>query len=270
MTYREISPEDRLKPFVKCFYIFQSDSDEEFEDVVFPSGFTEIIFNLGNGTWASSVGNDYKITPPTELWGQVTRPMQIKSRGKQLMLGVRFFPHAANYLLKEEVGQFNNTVTDLSDVLGGKVKTLHSRLLETNDLLRRIELIEAFLLRRLSSDTKLNVRIEKIGCILLNINKNYTESSISTVASQHGITPRYLHKLVYQYTGLSPKALNKINRFQLSLRLISQNEESLTSIAYECGYFDQSHFIRDFKSFTGMTPSEYLVNKFPVNHTFLQ
>ena len=42
MNYREISPDDGLKPYIKCFYVFQSDSDQEFEDVVFPSGFTEI------------------------------------------------------------------------------------------------------------------------------------------------------------------------------------------------------------------------------------
>jgi AraC-like DNA-binding protein len=270
MNYREITPEDRLKPFIKCFYLFQSESDAEFDDVVFPSGFTEIIFNLGQGVWASSDGTHYSITPTIELWGQVTKPMQIKSRGKHLMLGVRFFPHAAGYFLKEDIGQFNNIVSDLSDVLGNTVKVLHTKLIETNDLIRRIELIEMFLLKRLSTDKKINTRIEEIGYLLHNINKNYVENNISVVASQHGITTRYLHKLIYQYTGLSPKSLNKINRFQHSLKLITKNEESLTSIAYDCGYFDQSHFIRDFKSFTGVTPSVYLENKFPVNQIFLQ
>jgi AraC-like DNA-binding protein len=270
MDYREITPEDRLKPFVKCFYIFQSDIDDGFEDVVFPSGFTEIIFNLGQGSWASAIGSDYKITPQIELWGQVTKPMQIKSKGKHLMLGVRFFPHAAGYFLREDIGQFTNVVWDLSDVLGNAAKSLHARLLETNDLISRIELIEMFLLKRLSNDKKISVRIEQVGRLLHSINRNYTENSVSVIASQHGISPRYLHKLVYQYTGLSPKSLNKINRFQLSLKLITRNEASLTSIAYECGYFDQSHFIRDFKSFTGITPSDYLVNQFPVNQVYLQ
>lgn len=270
MDYREITPEDRLKSFIKCFYIFQSDDDTEFDDVVFPSGFTEIIFNLGEGSWASAIGKDYKTTPQIELWGQVTKPMQIKSRGKHLMLGVRFFPHSASYFLNENIGQFNNVVSDLSDVLGNSAKTLHAKLLEPNDLIRRIELIEVFLLKRLSNDKNLNLRIEEIGHLLHSINKNYTESSVGLVASRHGISPRYLHKLVYQYTGLSPKSLNRINRFQLSLKLIAQKEGSLTSIAYECGYFDQSHFIRDFKSFTGITPSDYLVNKFPVNQIYQQ
>ena len=115
-------------------------------------------------------------------------------------------------------------------------------------------------------DRKANLRIDEIGHILQHINKNYTESSIGLVASQHGISTRYLHKLVYQYTGLSPKSLNKINRFQLSLRLMSKNESSLTSIAYDCGYFDQAHFIHQVPSFTGVTPSAPIwIIHFPVN-----
>jgi AraC-like DNA-binding protein len=270
MNYREITPEDRLKPFIKCFYLFQSDSDAEFEDVVFPSGFTEIIFNLGQGVWEAPVGNSHEPTPAIELWGQVTSPMSIRSKGKQSMLGVRFFPHAAGYFLREKPGQFNNTVSDLSDILGPSVKELHSRLLETPDLIKRIELIEGYLLRRLSTDSKLQLRIEEIGHMLRNINTHYSEKSIGVIASQHGITSRYLHKLVYEHTGLSPKSFCKITRFQLSLKLIAKNKMSLTSIAYDCGYFDQSHFIRDFRSFTGVTPSAYLDNKFPINQVFLQ
>jgi len=270
MNYREITPEDKLKPFIKCFYLFQSDSDTEFADVVFPSGFTEMIFNLGQGAWEAPVGNNFEVTPKIELWGQVTSPMQIRSKGKQLMLGVRFFPHSAGYFLREKVGQFNDTVSDLADILGPSVKELHSRLLETMDLIRRIELVEAYLLQRLSKDSKLNLRIEEIGHILHHINKHYSERSIGIIASQHGITTRYLHKLVYEHTGLSPKFFSKISRFQLSLKLLAKNETSLTSIAYDCGYFDQSHFIRDFRSFTGVTPSAYLDNTFPINQVFLQ
>ena len=270
MNYREITPEDRLKPFIRCFYLFQSDSDTEFEDVVFPSGFTEMIFNLGQGAWETAADKHYQVTPKIELWGQVTAPMRVRSKGKQLMLGVRFSPHSAGYFLREKPAQFNNTVSDLSEILGPSVKELHSRLLETPDLIKQIEMIEAYLLQRLHTDRKPDLRIEALGHILHNINTHYSEKSIGIIASQHGITTRYLHKLVYEHTGLSPKSFSKITRFQLSLKLIAKNDRSLTAIAYDCGYFDQSHFIRDFRSFTGVTPSEYLDNKFPVNQIFLQ
>ncbi|MGY0037227.1 helix-turn-helix domain-containing protein [Pedobacter sp. NJ-S-72] len=100
---------------------------------------------------------------------------------------------------------------------------------------------------------------------LSSIKSNSSIDNIYHIASKHNITPRYLQKLIYQHTGLSAKSFDKINRFQHSLTLIAKNEQPFTSIAYACGYFDQSHFIRDFKSFTGVTPSAYMDHITPVN-----
>src|SRR5207237_7458101 len=106
----------------------------------------------------------------------------------------------------------------------------------------------------------------KVGSMLRSIKKDPAENNLGNVASKYGITPRYLHKLIYQHTGLSPMSFHKIIRFQQSLKLITRNDLSFTTIAYSSGYFDQPHFIRDFKSFTGLTPSAYLDNISPVNH----
>src|SRR5688572_15281906 len=270
MKFTEFPPSDILKPYIKCYFIFKSVSDIEFEDTVFPSGDMEMIFNLGEGVWESSVENKFFRTPQIELWGQITKPLAIKSKGRHTMLGIKFLTHSAAYFFDDEIGMYNNLVSDVGDIIGSPVKILHSQLLETTELTRRIELIEKFLLKRLAGNEKKSSRIDKVANILTSIKKDTAENNISTIASRHGITPRYLHKLIYQHTGLSPKSFNKINRFQLSLRLIAKNEQPFTSIAYDCGYFDQSHFIRDFKSFTGVTPSAYLENKFSVNQAFLQ
>jgi len=270
MEFKHFPPSDILKPYIRHYYIFESDSDIEFEDTVFPSGDMEVIFNLGQGRWESSVENKFLQTPPIELWGQITKPLAIRSKGRHTMLGIRFFTHSAAYFLSDEIGVFNNQVSDLSDIIGSPVKILHSQLLETTEPDRRIALIEKFLLERLAGNEKKSFRIDKVANILTSIKNNSEENNISNIASSHGVTPRYLHKLIYQHTGLSPKSFNKISRFQVSLRLIAKNKQPLTAIAYDCGYFDQSHFIRDFKSFTGVTPSAYLENKFPVNQVFLQ
>jgi AraC-like DNA-binding protein len=270
MEFKHFLPSDILKPYVKHYYIFESDADAEFEDTVFPSGDMEVIFNLGEGTWESSVENEFLKTPPIELWGQITRPLTIRSKGRHTMLGIKFFTHSAAYFFNDEMGVFNNQVSDLGDIIGRPVKTLHSQLLETKDEAKRIELIEVFLLKRLMGNERKIFRINKVADILTCIKRNPAESNLSNIASMHGITPRYLHKLIYQHTGLSPTSFHKINRFQFSLKLIGKNDQPFTSIAYDCGYFDQSHFIRDFKSFTGVTPSAYLNNISPVNQLLMQ
>jgi AraC-like DNA-binding protein len=270
MEFKYFSPSDILKPYIKHYYIFESDSDAGFEDTVFPSGDMEVIFNLGEGIWESSVENKFFKTPQIELWGQITKPLAIRSKGRHTMLGIKFFTHSLAYFFNDEIGLFNDHISDLYDIIGSPAKVLHAQLLETKDQHKRIELIETFLLKRLIGNQKKSFRIDKVANILTSIKKNPAENNLGNIASRHGITPRYLHKLIYQHTGLSPTSFNKINRFQFSLKLIAKNDQPFTSIAYDCGYFDQSHFIRDFKSFTGVTPSAYLENISPVNQLLFQ
>lgn len=64
-------------------------------------------------------------------------------------------------------------------------------------------------------------------------------------------------KAVMDVIGISPKQLSKVIRLQAALKLLINREESLTHIAYEGNYYDQSHFIKDFKEFTGVRPSDF-------------
>lgn len=270
MEFKHFFPSDILKPYVRHYYIFESDSDTEFEDTVFPSGDMEVVFNLGSGTWESSVDHEFLKTPPIELWGQITKPLAIRSKGRHTMLGIKFFTHSAAYFFNDDIGAFNDRITDFADVIGSPAKILHARLLETTEQLKRITLIENFLVKRLMDSEKRAPGIDRVAHILSSIKKEPAENNLGNIASKYGITPRYLHKIIYRHTGLSPSSFNKIIRFQYSLKLITKNEQPFTAIAYDSGYFDQSHFIRDFKSFTGFTPSAYLQNITPVNQLLQQ
>ncbi|WP_161596857.1 helix-turn-helix transcriptional regulator [Chitinophaga vietnamensis] len=265
MKYCEIIPGDQLKPYVKCYYTFESYANVELDDTVFPGGHMEIIFNLGEGKWQSSVNDTYYTTPPVELWGKLTQPLPVKSLGKHRMLGIRFHAHSAAYFLQDEISQFNNQVADLRDLLGEPVRTLHAQLLEAVSLDARIQLIEKFLLKRLAQQEGKMNHLAMIGQIIREMQQSDSQDHIESIAARYRLSSRYLRKLFLQYTGVSPKLYNKINRFQHSLQLITANRSSLTSITYDCGYFDQSHFIRDFKTFAGITPSDYSLNASPVS-----
>jgi AraC-like DNA-binding protein len=269
MNYNEIRPGNALKQYVKCYYIYESETSVAFEDIVFPSGCMEIIFNLGTGKWQTATNNGFITTPPIELWGQIIQPLPIRSIGKNTMLGIRFFPHGAAYFLNDTIDRFNNKVVDFSDAEGNEADILHSKLLETSAWDKRIDLVENFLLRKLSISERKPGKAAVISDVMNEIRQDDFFDNIENVASRYGITSRYLQKLFLQYTGLTPKLYSKINRFQNSLRLVTKKDASLTSIAYDCGYFDQSHFIREFKYFTGFTPSGYSVNNSPVTLAFV-
>jgi len=112
-------------------------------------------------------------------------------------------------------------------------------------------------LKKLALFEKKLDQVTLINHVMTELRQEDFFDNIKNVASRYGITSRYLQKLFSNHTGLTPKLYSKINRFQNSLRLVAKKNTSLTTIAYECGYFDQSHFIREFKAFTGVLPSTY-------------
>lgn len=259
MWYKEVLPGAKLKSFIKYYFIYESTA-QEFEDTVVPSGNIEIIFNLGAGQWKIAGQTGFVTNPPIELWGQITRPLPIKSIGKNIMLGVRFKPHGAAWLLRHNASTFNNQVIDLESLWGSSIRELYDRLLNVQSWSSRISMVENFLLAKCAAAETQFTKVEMVHAMMMELSKDDFDENLVVVASRYGISSRYMQKLFVELTGLSPKLYSKINRFQKSLRLVTKEEISLTSVAYDCGYFDQSHFIREFKAFTGSTPSNYSAN----------
>src|SRR5258708_29158605 len=104
------------------------------------------------------------------------------------MLGIKFLTHAASYFFKDEIGGFNDRVTDLGDVMGNSIKILHNQLLETEETAKRIELVENFLLKKLGDPEKRSFKFDKVANILASIKTNPTENNITNIAFNYGIT----------------------------------------------------------------------------------
>jgi AraC-like DNA-binding protein len=75
-----------------------------------------------------------------------------------------------------------------------------------------------------------------------------------TLSEEYGFSERYIEKLFVDMVGITPRAFFSVYRFNKSLGLVLSSGRRLTSIAYDCGYYDQAHFIKEFKKFTGITP----------------
>lgn len=255
MNYHEYEPPVSLKAYVKCFYVIEFDTDIVAQDQAFATGCMEIMFNLGG---VLETGRDGKLvrTPQIELWGQIIKPLTFRSLGKSKLLGIRFHPHTAALFLQAPINLFNDAVNDYTDVAGPEVKRLHERLKNTPSLTEQLALLETFLLGRLHLSEKKHNRFSIVNNVIADVTRDDFFDNMEGVAARYGISTRYLQKLFVEFTGISPKLYHKINRFQKSLLLTGKGEESLTSVTYMAGYFDQSHFVRDFKFFTGSPPSE--------------
>ncbi len=258
MHYKEFAPTGLLKNYVQCYFVCETDTAVFAEDKVFATGVIEIMFNVGADGPQQLKNGDLIRQPDIQLWGQTIHPFNFVSFGKHAMFGIRFFPHTAACFFNERIEEFNNQVIDFKDIGGKETAVLHSKLLEAKTLNQRIELADAFLLRLLSHSVNKFTRLKLVSSIMHDLGRDDFFENINTIAARYGISSRYLQKIFLNYSGLSPNLFSKIVRFQKSVHLVAGKNISLTTIAHQCGYFDQSHFIKDFKFFTGAAPSRFV------------
>jgi len=259
VKYTEHKPNKFLEQYVRCYYSLEYEHGSVVTDHAFATGCVEVMFTLDGNlseTKSDKPGGEFIKTSPIEVWGQVLKPLVFRISGYSKVFGIRFHPAAAAFFLKEDVSELNDQVLDLQSVVGNNVNELHSKLQDARSDEERIQLTDSYLMSEIAQSRLIN-KIDLVQQVMNELTKKDFFDNIENVAERHGITSRYLQKLFVQQTGLSPKLYSKINRFQNSVVLLGQKDLSLTSIAYSCGYFDQSHFIREFKSFTGFAPSAF-------------
>ncbi|MBF9222604.1 helix-turn-helix domain-containing protein [Hymenobacter ruricola] len=257
MHYREYRPGGALSNYVQCYFTCATDAASLTEDRVFANGCVEIMFNLGPQGPQQLISAGRVSAPRIQLWGQTIAPLVFSSLGRHSMLGVRFFTHTAACFFEEPIALFNNQVLDFYDFAGKEIRELYARLLETTAPGDQISLLEAFLLARLLRFRPRFTKLKLMNSLLLAARQPDFPERVNTIAARHGVSSRYVQKLFITYTGLSPNLFLKIARFQKSLPLLLEKQAPLTAIAYHCGYYDQSHFIKDFRAFTGLAPSHF-------------
>jgi AraC-like DNA-binding protein len=170
-------------------------------------------------------------------------------------LGVRFLLGGAYTFLGAAADQLHNRRVALKDLWGRPAIELQTRLMEAKTREARFERIERAFLSRLADAVRPHPAIAKAISRLV---AQHGASSVTDVALRFGLSQRRFIELFQREVGLSPKTLCRVLRFQWALRLITDaSRPNLAALAVDCGYYDQSHLIRDFKAFTGVTPTAY-------------
>lgn len=254
MQFQTFAPADILKPFIKHYWIFTT--DQAIDDAIYPSGYLELAINISDGRVTSVLDDRYIKMPSVEVLGQLTSPARIVTNGKTRLLVARFYPHATSLFFPNRISSFTNDSIDLLDVFKEDAIDLYSRLMDQRTLLQKISILDAFLVKQLTKNQKSVPQTQLIHNIVSQAAQSDAPPDIENIALQYGFSARYIQKLFLDYVGLTPKRFFNIRRFNRSLDLVRTSGASLTSIAYECGYYDQAHFIKEFKTFTGLTPSQ--------------
>ncbi len=258
MNYQTFHPQSDLESLVKCYWTLEVTAQKEVQrQLIIPDGCIEMIFSLGDDVKRYTSEDGWIIQPRQMVLGQITESFYIEPTGYVDTFAVRFYPYGFANFVSTPIKELANKETPLDLLFGAEVaKQLWQRVIQATGTEERISIIESFLLERLNDKTT-------IGQIV--------KTTIDTLFSTRGSIPinailkddlskrRQLERDFTKQIGISPKQLGKVIRLQAALKiLLSQQSETLTEIAYQSEYYDQAHFIKDFKEFTGTTPKDFL------------
>ncbi len=241
-------------------FVFMNGIGRQNPERLLPNNLTEMFFNLGDrvsgkSNWDASTPEIKKniISGVRHTFFEFYPPKNFT------MAGLRFTLFGFSQLFKRPAYHFTDNNFSANDVFGKEVEFIHERLYEAQDA-RRIFLILNDWIRKRLSDCSLQeiLKWNKLEKIFHEQNVAVSEQ----IKSNMGYSHKHSIKLIKQYSGLSPKEIKNIYRFDKTLKEISAiPAKSWAGFSYENNYADQSHFIRDFKRYSGYTPIEFLKMK---------
>jgi len=250
----QIPPIPRLAHLVRHFLILESPGPVKTIHRLIPDGNPGIVFNYGAG---------FELFPASFVYGQVTRPHPLVSTGDIGAFIVVLRPYALALLTGLPASSFTDRVVPLGQVWGGEAAVLERQLLRASGDQQRLDLVQRFLLQRHArlADPMITRSLDWL--------ENREKPGIEALATELEIGRRTLERAFQTAVGIPPKQFAGILRTQHFLKALHQRE-SLTQLAYEFGYYDQSHLIRDFKAKTGITPGKYFAARGVLALNFIQ
>ena len=172
------------------------------------------------------------------------------------MVGIRFRPGGAYPFFRFPISELSESVTELDLIWGRLVDEIREQLLEMESPEDRLLRLESFLLRQVQRALEPN---RTIAFAVYQLQHSPQFLAIRELAGRIGITQKHLISQFEKIVGLRPKSFARICKFQKVVNLIERESQvEWASIAHECGYYDQAHFIKEFQNFSGLNPSAYL------------
>jgi len=244
--YQEYLPSRGLESYVACYWTVDCKaSDSNKLHRVLPDACTDIIFDLR----ASSFSKGAFVV------GLMTDFAVMNLSQTESLFGIRFFSDAVRPFYKYAVSEFIGNHVFLEDIWGKDAAFITEEIISANGVSEIIEIVELSLIRLLLLN-------ESPTDCLLQTGMRYMYDiqgrvSIRSLAEKLSYSERTIRRTFQKELGLSPKELVGIIRFQSLLHeLYHTTQSSYTDIAMKYGYYDQPHFIKDFKRYYGRSPNQ--------------
>lgn len=254
--FERIVPTPALRPFVQWYWHIKSRGRVSTPRTEFmhPDGSLGLVFN-----WGDALELSHGHYPQAISLDRVTaQSKQLKLSGKVEALGILFRPGGAYPVLGVPMPELVSIEVVLAQSPFEQLPQLHEQLYAAATLADKIGLIESWLQTVLAWSRP---RSPIISPSLDIINRANGQLSLPHLAEAVHLGQRQLERLYQEQVGLSPKKIAQLRRVRHARDALKQNAHPLTDIAYLCGFYDQAHFIHEFKAITGLTPGAYLARQ---------
>lgn len=270
MFYQEKLPCPILRPYINCFWVLRSPQPASIRDRTFPDGCQEIAFSVDSTVLRDDRnGSGYYVNPKTELIGQMTRPYDVLTHGKNLHFGIKFYPHSFSRFTSESIYDLRDQSIDLLDLMVNNFQSVIDEVYERPTFNQFVNSMQGYFLECLADCPRYKKSYSVVDHAVGILMREKTATRIDALPKLVGIGERALQNMFKHHVGLSPKQLLKMIRFQTTFRFLKDARFSLTAISQICGYYDHAHFTHEFTTFSGVSPSVYRATEYPLNQFFL-
>ena len=274
----EIKPCQLLQPFVRCFTYREWDlQDNKIQRPLFATHEFMISFNLSEKKFGYIKPlDDNSISPEQEMKSEIVITGigsqfagMMTSQGKARIFSMYFNPTGYYRIFGMPAVHFTDRIEEDEYTCRKDLEILHQQLREAKSIREMILFCEVYLIKQLTH-TKARDAYNSILSLSGRIVLNSNNISVEKMAYDANMSMKTFERRFTEQVGISPKLFSRIVRFNkaISLKMIDP-KKTWTMIAYDCGYFDQMHFIKDFQLFSGKPPGVFFKDTPPVAENFI-
>jgi AraC-like DNA-binding protein len=252
MNYQLLAPHDSLRKYIRYYWLLENEANPKTPRKLapLPDGCPGILFQ--QSSHGTLLDPTHKLLPEIFIYGQTIKPTEFSLQGKFQTIGICFYPYALKSIFGLHASEFTDACLDLTLI----THEIKEQLLNSPSVMQQVEVLSSYILNQIrKKDRPVDQATEYA---LTHIAKSKGNIPLKEVQKTMQLSERGFQWKFDQYVGISPKLFARVCRFQASFgQMKNNNYNNLSDLAFDNGYADQSHFIRSFKEFTGLSPHQF-------------
>lgn len=234
--------------------------DQKFTHVATAQSRAQILIHYAGEFGSPDSSGKTEKNPVAGFYGPTLRPQRYSTSSSEAgIFGIQLTPFAISALFAMPASELANQSVALADVLGPGSTELEERILAAKTHRERAAVASTFFEEKRIRQTN---KLRGVAYAAASIHRMKGQADIRSLANLACLSQRQFERNFKELTGFSARTYLRIIRFENAIQKRTASKASLTDFSLECGYYDQAHFNRDFKLFTGLTPHAYFAEDY--------